>query len=143
MTDINVDEIIEKIQYLKVLREELLQANLSPEGAWIHQYQIHRVYPSGYEATYTYAKWQADKPIFKRNPKKNALPIKLEKDEKFTSHKHIGNCETDPQVQEAYKSWDNRKQLELIENFFKNIEVMLYSLPSSNCENTDDFGERQ
>lgn len=134
MANIDIDEIIEKIKYLKALREELLQKDLAPEGTWIHEYQIHRSYPSGYEATYTYAKWQSKDAIFKRNPKKNAKPVKEGKDEKFTNHKHIGNVETDPEVQEAYKSWDNRKQLEYIERFFKNIEVMLYSLSLPNCE---------
>lgn len=139
MSDINIDEIIEKINYLKTLREELLEKDLSPKGAWIHEYQIHRSYPSGHEAIYTYAKWQADKPIFKRNPKKNARPLKPDKDKEYTNHQHIGNVETDPEVQEAYKAWNNRKELEHIEKFFKNIEVMLYSLPSPNGENTDDF----
>jgi hypothetical protein len=139
MTDINIDEIIKKIKYLKALREELLQKDLAPQGAWIHQYQVHCSYPNGHEATYTYAKWQADKPIFKRNPKKNARPLKCGKDKEYTTHQHIGNIETDPEVQEAYKCWDNRKQLEHIEKIFKNIEVMLYSLTLPNCENTDDL----
>ena len=138
MVDINVDEIIEKIQYLKALREKLLESKLSPEGAWIHEYQIHRTYPSGYEATYTYVKWQANKPIFKRNPKKNPKPIKEEKDKNYTNHQHIGNID-DPKTEQAYKSWNNRKTLEDIEKAFKTIEAVLYSLPSPNSENTDDF----
>jgi len=138
MENINVNEIIDKIQYLKTLREELLESELSPEGAWIHQYQIHRSYPSGYEATYTYAKWQADKPIFKRNPKKNAKPITEEKDKNYTNHQHIGRID-DPKVEQAYKSWNNRKTLENIEKAFKTIEAIFYSLPSPNSDNTDDF----
>ncbi|MGB3640563.1 MAG: hypothetical protein WBA39_23760 [Rivularia sp. (in: cyanobacteria)] len=139
MANINVDEIIEKIQYLKVLRDKLLESELSPENAWIHQYEVHRSHPSGYEATYTYAKWQSKDAIFKRNPKKNAKPVKEGKDEKFTNHKHIGNVETDPEVQEAYKAWNNRKELEDIEKAFNNIEAILYSLFCLNSENTDDF----
>lgn len=138
MEDIDIDKIIEKIEYLKALREEVLKSELSPEGAWIHEYQIHRSYPSGHEATYTYAKWQADKPIFKRNPKKNARPLKPDKNEKYTNHQHIGNIEN-PEVQKAYQAWENRKKLQDIEKFFQNIEAMLYSLPSPNGVNTDDF----
>ena len=104
MTDINVNRLIVKVKQLGKLREKLLQKDLAPQGAWIHQYQVHRVYPSGYEATYTYAKWQADKPIFKRNPKKNARPLKRGKDKEYTNHQHIGNIETNPEVEEAYRA---------------------------------------
>lgn len=138
MKNINVDEIIDKIQYLKALRQQLLKSELSPEGAWIHKYDVHRSYPSGYEATYTYAKWQAKKPIFKRNPKKDAKSIKEEKDKNYTNHQHIGSLD-DPKTEQAYKSWNNRKQLEDIEKAFETIEAILYSLPSPNSENTDDF----
>ncbi|MEM7592351.1 MAG: hypothetical protein AAF383_12655 [Cyanobacteria bacterium P01_A01_bin.83] len=138
MEDININEIIDKINYLKTLREELLESELSPEGAWIHQYKIHRSYPSGYESTYIYSKWQADKPIFKRNPKKNALPVKSDKNEEYTNHQHIGSI-NDPKVEQAYKSWNNRKTLENIEKAFERIEAIIYFLPFPNSDNTDDF----
>jgi hypothetical protein len=125
MTDINVDRLIVKVKQLGKLREKLLQKDLAPQGAWIHQYQVHRVYPSGYEATYTYAKWQADKPIFKRNPKKNARPLKRGKHKQYTSHQHIGNIETNPEVIEAYRALDNRNQLESVEQALKDIEAIL------------------
>ena len=125
MTDINVDNLLSRIKHLEELREKLLQEDLAPEGAWIHRYKVHRVYPSGYEATYTYAKWQADKPIFKRNPKKNARPLKRGKDKEYTNHQHIGNAENNPEVEEAYKAFNNRKRLEAIEQALKDIEAIL------------------
>lgn len=124
MTDINIDSLIAKIKQLGELREKLLQEDLAPQGAWIHQYQVHRVYPSGYEATYTYAKWQADKPIFKRNPKKNARPLKRGKDKEYTNHQHIGSLD-DTKVLEAYEAWNNRKRLESVEQALKDIEAIL------------------
>ena len=125
MTDINVNRLIVKVKQLGKLREKLLQKDLAPQGAWIHQYQVHRVYPSGYEATYTYAKWQADKPIFKRNPKKNARPLKRGKDKEYTNHQHIGNIETNPEVEEAYRALYNRNRLDAVEQALKDIEAII------------------
>ena len=125
MADTDVDDLIKKLKQLKKLREKLLKSDLSPEGAWIHHYQIHRNYPSGYSATYTYAKWQADKPIFKRNPKKNARPVKRGKNEEYTNHLHIGNVETNSDVEEAYRALENRKRLEDIEKTLREIEAIL------------------
>lgn len=130
MTDINVDSLISKIKQLGELRQKLLQQDLAPQGAWIHQYKVHRVYPSGYEATYTYCKWQADKPIFKRNPKKNARPIKRGKNKQYTRHQHIGNMETSPEVIEAYRALDNRNRLESVEQALKDIEAIILEVSS-------------
>jgi hypothetical protein len=125
MADIDVDDLIKKLKQLKKLREKLLKSDLSPEGAWIHHYQIHRNYPSGCSATYTYAKWQADKPIFKRNPKKNARLVKPGKSKEYTNHQHIGNVETNPDVQEAYRRMGNRERLERIEKALFQIDSIL------------------
>lgn len=127
MTDINIDSLVLKIKQLGKSREKLLQKDLAPQGAWIHQYQVHRVYPSGYEATYTYAKWQADKPIFKRNPKKNARPLKRGKHKQYTNHQHIGSLD-DPKVLEAYEAWNNRKRLESVEQALKSIEEIVFEV---------------
>jgi hypothetical protein len=125
MGDINIDKIIAQIKQLEELRENLLKGHLAPEGAWIHLYHVHRVYRSGYEATYTYAKWHADKPIFKRNPKKNAKAPKRGKDKQYTKHLHIGNVETNSDVEQAYKALENRKRLEEVEKALKDIEAIL------------------
>lgn len=125
MTEINTGRLIKQIRTLEKIRKKLLERDLAPEGAWIHQYQVHRVYPSGCEETYTYAKWQADKPIFKRNPKKNARPLKPGKDKQYTNHQHIGNIDNNPEVEDAYRALENRKRLEAIEQAFKDIEAIV------------------
>lgn len=123
MSDIDVDNLIAEIEQLWELREKLLEEDLAPSGAWIHKYHVTRAYPSGAVETYTYAKWQADKPIFKRNPKKNARPIKPGKDEEYTNHLHIGSVDNNWEVVErAYQSWENRQRLEAVEKALKSIE---------------------
>lgn len=131
MDEINFPQLIEKINRLQQLREKLLVGSLSPEGAWIHEYEIRRTYPSGNTETYGYAKWQAHEPIFKRNPKKRGRPPRSGKDPEFTCHQHIGRVwsttglGTDPEVELAYQEWRNRKKLEAIETALKEIQTIL------------------
>ncbi|MEL6165025.1 MAG: hypothetical protein AAFR37_15160 [Cyanobacteria bacterium J06628_3] len=132
MSDINIDNLIAEIKQLWELRGKLLEEDLAPEGAWIHKYHVTRAYPSGAVETYTYAKWQADKPIFKRNPKKNALPVKSGKDEEYTNHQHIGSVDNNWEVVErAYQSWENRQRLEAIEKALKTVENVVSEVIAS------------
>lgn len=127
----DIQEICEKITLLNQVREQLLKKELSPEGSWIHEYTVYRRYPSGFVGEYKYAKWQADKPIFKRNPKKRALPPKRGKDPEFTNHQHIGRVWSntglgmEPEAEEAYQIFNNRKQLEAIEQALIEVESVL------------------
>lgn len=132
MSDIDIDNLIAEIGYLWQLREELLEGELASEGAWIHKYKVTRGYPSGAIETYTYAKWQADKPIFKRNPKKNARPIKPGKNEEYTNHLHIGSVDNNWEVVErAYQSWENRQRLEAVEKALKSVEALVSEVIAS------------
>lgn len=132
MDEIDVQKMIEGIQQLQQLREELLAGDLSPDGAWIHEYEITRFYPgSGNTEWYRYAKWQAHEPIFKRNPKqKNRLTEPL-KEPGYTKHQHIGRVDSstglgmDEGVREAYQSWQNRKRLEAVEEVLREIQSVL------------------
>ncbi|MBD2503886.1 hypothetical protein [Anabaena azotica] len=126
--DNQVETIIEKLRELKRERDRLLNSKLSPPGAWIHEYPVHRYYPgSGVVHTFIYAKWQAKDPIFERNPKKFGRRGKG----KYTRHKHIGRVDSttdlpiDERVDEAYEAWNNRKRLEEIENALREIEAIL------------------
>lgn len=132
MTDINIDSLIKDIRKLGRIRKKLLEKDLAPEGAWIHQYHVTKAYSSGAVETYTYAKWQADKPIFKRNPKKNARPIKPGKNEEYTSHLHIGSVDNNWEVVErAYQSWEDRQRLEAIEQALKAVEDLVSEVIAS------------
>lgn len=128
---VDTDQLLDALTRLNQLREKLLSENLAPVGAWIHEYTVYRKYPSGFVGEYKYAKWQADKPIFKRNPKKNAPLPKRNKDPKYTNHQHIGRVSSntglgmEPEAEEAYKAFNNRKQLEAIEEALTEIQVIL------------------
>ncbi|OKH35820.1 hypothetical protein NIES2101_37450 [Calothrix sp. HK-06] len=124
METIDVQKIHEKLAYLTLVRKELLTKELSPEGAWLHQYTVRRTYPSGYTGVYKYVKWQANHAIFKRNPKKRALPLKPGKNARFTTHQHIG-CTDSDEAREAYETWNNRLKLEAIERALSEIEAIL------------------
>lgn len=129
MFDVDIDNLIAEIEYLWQLRGELLEGELSPEGAWIHKYHVTRAYSSGAVKTYTYAKWQADKAIFRRNPKKNALPVKSGKDEKYTKHQHIGSVDNNWEVvEQALQSFENRQRLEAVEKTLESIQDMVSEL---------------
>lgn len=127
----DIQEICNKIILLNQAREQLLKQELSPEGAWIHEYTVYRRYPSGFVGEYKYAKWQANKPIFKRNPKPRARPPKRGKNRELTNHKHIGRVWSntglgmEPETEEAYQIFNNRKQLEAIEQALAEIESVL------------------
>lgn len=123
----NIQNLIEKLQQLGKEREELLQKPMSPPGVWIHQYVVRKRYPDGFIGIYIYAKWQADQPIFKRNPKKFGHRGKGN----FTCHQHIGRVDSNtglgsvPEVEAAYEQWENRKRLESIDQALADIEAAL------------------
>lgn len=123
----SIESIIDNLQQLKKEREELLKKPMSPPGMWIHEYTVKKRYIDGFEAEYTYAKWQAEKPIFKRNPKKFGHRGKGNS----TSHQHIGRVSsttglgTVPEVRDAYEQWENRKRLEAIDQALAEIEIAL------------------
>ena len=129
--EINLQKILEGIQHLMEMRSQLLETDLSPPGAWIHQYIVYRRYPSGFIGEYHYAKWQAHEPIFKRNPKRRARPPRHGKDPEFSCHQHIGRVSSntglgaEPEVEEAYEQWANRKRLEAVEEALKEIQSIL------------------
>ncbi len=88
-------KIIERIHELEKLREELLAGDLSPEGAWIHEYVVYKVYASsGTSHWYRYAKWQAHEPIFIRHPKRKEREKNPLKEPSYTKHQHIGRVES-------------------------------------------------
>lgn len=128
-TDIQV--LIEKLHRLQHLRERLLTKPLSPEGAWIHYYEVSRKYPSGNVETYGYAKWQAHEPIFKRNPKQKIRSRNPDAEHGFTKHQHIGRVwsttglGTDPAVTAAQEEFRNRKRLEMIDQAIAEIGAIL------------------
>lgn len=129
MTD-RIDQIIEKLQQLKEIREEVINRPMSPPGAWIHEYEVKKQYKKDGEIHwYQYAKWQANEPIFKRNPKERLKGIvKRGKNREYTCHQHIGRVgsstglPTDPAVTEAYREWENRKRLDAIDTALEEIE---------------------
>lgn len=129
--EIDLQKILNGIQYLMQVRSQLLESELSPEGAWIHEYEVKKRYPSGFLGIYRYAKWQAEKPIFKRNPKKRGRLPKKGKDPKFTCHQHIGrvwsntDLGTEPEVEEAYQALINRKRLDAVETALQEIQSIL------------------
>jgi hypothetical protein len=132
MSEIDIQKIIEGIQQLQQLREELLAGDLSPEGTWIHEYEITRFYPgSGNTEWYRYAKWQAHEPIFLRNPKRKTQLTEPPKEPGYTKHQHIGRVDSstglgmDESVKEAYQSWRNRKRLEAVEEVLREIQSIL------------------
>lgn len=143
MTNINIDSLIKDIRKLGRIREKLLEKDLAPEGAWIHKYHVTKAYPSGAVETYTYAKWQADKPIFKRNPKKNARPIKPGKNEEYTNHLHIGSVDNNWEVvEQAYQSWEDRQRLEAIEQALKTVEDLVSEVIASEQISAKDRQDR-
>ena len=113
------------------MRSLLLASDLSPEGAWIHEYTVRRRYPSGFLGEYVYAKWQAHEPIFKRNPKRRARPPRNGKNLEYTCHQHIGRVSSntglgsEPEVEQAYQQWSNRKHLETVEQALQEIQSIL------------------
>ena len=131
MTQPDLQGILEGIQRLMSERSHLLSSDLSPEGAWIHIYTVRRRYPKGFLGEYQYAKWQAREAIFKRNPKKYGRLPKKDKDPEFTHHQHIGRVSSntglgcDPEVEEAYEQWSNRKRLEAVEQALQEIQAIL------------------
>ncbi|RCJ15416.1 hypothetical protein A6S26_34580 [Nostoc sp. ATCC 43529] len=142
MTD-RIDQIIEKLQQLKEIRQQLVDEPMSPPGAWIHQYEVQKQYKKdGQVYWYVYAKWQANEPIFKRNPKQRLKGIvKRGKNPEYTCHQHIGRVgsstglSTDPQVEEAYQEWANRKRLDAIDIAIEEIENALkIVMPEKNDE---------
>jgi hypothetical protein len=123
----NIQNLIEKLQQLEKIRNQLQRKPMSPPGVWIHQYVVKRSYPSGLEGIYVYAKWQAEEPVFRRNPKKFGHRGKGE----FTCHQHIGRVSSntglgmDERVEDAYEEWNNRKRLDAIDQALKEIEIAL------------------
>ena len=113
------------------MRSHLLTSDLSPEGAWIHEYTVRRRYPKGFLGEYVYAKWQAREPIFKRNPKKHGRSPRSGKNPEFTCHQHIGRVGSntglgsEPEVEEAYQQWANRKRLEAVDQALQEIQSIL------------------
>ncbi len=127
-------DLIAKIERLYAERDRLLQEDLAPEGAWVHQYSIWRTYPSGITHEYRYAKWQSQEPIFKRSPPKPGRKqrlVKSGKNPESTQHQYIGRVwsssglETEPEVIEAYEAEANRKKLEEITQAITEIEQIL------------------
>ena len=135
MNESDIQQMIERLKRLYQRRRQILaEGNIAPAGAWIHEYEVVRHYPSGTVATYEYAKWQATEPIFKRNPKKRGRPLRQGKDPELSCHQHIGRVAsttglgTEPEVKEAYKEWNNRKQLEAIDKALNEIQGILDSV---------------
>lgn len=132
--NIDIQKIFIGIAQLSQLREKLLTEELAPVGTWIHEYTVYRKYPNGFVGEYRYAKWQADKPIFKRNPKKKAAKPKRGKNPEFTSHQHIGRVWSntglgmEPEAEQAYQIFNNRKKLTAIERALTEIQGILAQL---------------
>lgn len=130
--------LMSKIQQLYAIKREIAESGeIAPENCWIHQYEISRQWSPTFSATYTYAKWQASKPIFKRNPKKRAGSPKPGKNVEFSTHKHIGRVSSTtglgpvPEVEEAYAALARRDRLHQIESALEKIEEILKEvLPS-------------
>lgn len=143
MTEIDFPRLIEGLHHLQQLRDKLRTSSLSPEGAWIHEYEVKRKYPSGTTETYGYAKWQAHEPIFKRNPKRGGRPPRVGKNPDFTCHQHIGRVWSttglgkEPSVEAAYQEWQNRKELEEIEQALEEIQSVLSRFEGIQTEGQD------
>lgn len=123
LPDTQICELIEKLHQAK----EILQAGkLAPEGAWIHEYTVDKVYANGSSYWYRYAKWQCEKPIFECNPKPNSKQTK-----KFTNHKHIGRVSSSSGLKmsvetiESYQAWNNTLSLQMIEKTLQDINSAL------------------
>jgi hypothetical protein len=123
MSDIN--RIHAKINQLYRLRDRLLSRPLAPPDIWISQYKITREYPNSKMAhTYTYAKWEALTPIFKRK-KQDKIDSKASK---YTKHEHIGRVSStsglpmDESVRIAYIEQRNRRWLNRVESAINKIE---------------------
>jgi hypothetical protein len=121
----DIDRIHAKINQLYRLRERLLLRPLAPPNIWISQYKITREYPNSTIAhTYTYAKWEALTPIFKRK-KQNKINNKASE---YTKHEHIGrvsstsNLPMDESVKQAYIEQRNRRRLDRVESAINKIE---------------------
>lgn len=135
--EINTHELTESLARLIQARTELLTKELAPIDVWIHEYTVRRRYPSGFIGEYKYAKWMSNKPIFERNPKKHARPPKRDKDPKYTNHRHIGRVWSntglgiEPEAEQAYQVFNNRKQLQTIERALLEIQAILsrFKLP--------------
>lgn len=131
MATIDVEPIMEGIRRLQQVQEQLRAKELSPEGAWIHQYQVTRFYPSGNVETYCYAKWQAKLPIFSKKPKSHRRSQQSEHKPEFTCHQHIGRVSSttglgmDEAVRAAYNAWNNRKKLREVEQALQEIQTVL------------------
>lgn len=145
MTEIDFPKLIEGLHHLQRLRDKLRTSSLSPEGAWIHEYEVKRKYPSGNIETYGYAKWQAHEPIFKRNPKGNGKPPQVGKNPNFTCHQHIGRVWSttglgkEPAVEAAYQEWQNRKELEAIEQALEEIQNVLSRFEETQSNKQNEF----
>lgn len=132
MTD-RIDKIIEKLHELKEIRQQVVNQPMSSPGAWIHEYEVRKQYKKDGEIYwYIYAKWQANKPIFKRNPKPKLKGlIKHGNNPEFTCHQHIGRVGsstglgTESEVTEAYREWENRKRLDAVDKALEEIETVL------------------
>lgn len=134
----NIQNLIEQMQQLEKEREELLLKPMSPPGVWIHQYEVRKRYPDGFIGIYIYAKWQAEKPIFKRNPKKYGH----RGEGNFTCHQHIGRVSSNtgldsvPEVEAAYEEWENRKRLDAIDQALADIEIVLQKVMPQEADET-------
>jgi len=134
----NIQNLIKKLQQLENEREELVKKPMSPSGVWIHQYMVRKRYQDGFLGEYIYAKWQADKPIFKRNPKKFGHRGKGD----FTNHQHIGRVDSNtglgtvPEVKAAYQQWENRKRLDAIDQALAQIEIALQKVMPQEVDET-------
>ncbi len=132
--EIDQTDILGSFLHLLDVRSKLLNSELSPEGAWLHEYTVRRRYPSGFIGEYIYAKWQAHEPIFKRNPKRNGRPPRSGKDSEYTCHQHIGRVGSntglgsEPEVDEAYFAYNNRRKLEAIDHALLEIQSILSGL---------------
>jgi hypothetical protein len=136
-----IDQIIEKLHQLKEIRQQLVNEPMSEPGVWIHQYEVRKQYKKGGEIYwYVYAKWQANEPIFKRNPKARLKGIvKHGKNPKYTCHQHIGRVSsstglgTDSEVAIAYQEWENRKRLDALDKALDEIEnALIEVMPDQN-----------
>jgi len=135
----DLEKILDGIHLLMSERSHLLANDLSPPGAWIHEYTVRRRYPNGFLGEYIYAKWQAHEPIFKRNPKRNARPPRG-KNAEFTCHQHIRRVGsntglgTEPEVEEAYQQLSSRKRLEAVEQALQEIQSILSKFEKCDTE---------
>jgi len=127
MERVNIEKLIDQIFDLQKLREELLAGPLAPAGTWIHHYTIWRVFSSGAKHWYTYAKWQAHEPIFRRNPKRKNQTT----ESTYSNHQHIGRVDSstglgmEEKTESAYQAWQNRQKLEAIEQALTEIQEIL------------------